>query len=359
VTEPVGLAYARSPLQDALATLRAGATFTAVVQAASGGEYRLSTPAGELRLQSDVALSTGRRVAFTVRQTDPLVLEIRTEVPAPAAAGPPADVEAAIRKFAAARPEAEGAARWLAARGLGFDARVAAGLSSLVLRPDGAAALVERAVAANEDVRAAVEKLAARPGDPATGRFQGAAGADIARELFAAAERILEAMPVPPDAESLRNHPRAAELRELLTAGRELAERSAASRLLSADAASRGEAQRFNDAVWLAQGRYESAFARVERRVRGPAGAPDESSIAVTLRMSKLGLLRAVLRPGAASLSVSVVAATRLGKRVLDRRRKELVEALARLGTRADVAVTEGPVDPPFALSSPSVDVRA
>ena len=385
--DPVGLAYPLAPLDEALLRLPPGSLFDAVVQTPLGaGRYRLLVAGAALELETALTFSKGDRVRLAVKSTAPLTLELTRlpgqaarpaeEVAAPGARVLAPDLEAAIRAFVSARPEEparEFAARFLADRGLGFHARAAAGVASLAARPEGAGALLARAVAALaelgpaaaapvEVLRAAfpdvapeaVVELLLRAGGPGAGEGSRAVLAAVEAYLgadpkFAALDRAAAGAAPEESAqaeiEALKLHPKADFLRAALGAGRELSDRALAVRVLNADAAVRGEPVVWFEIVFVAGGRFESAFARVTRRPGGRPGAPEEHGVAFTVSMSRLGPVRASLDLAGAAATVTLSAATPRARRALDRRRPGLVEALLKLGLRAEVRVTEGPME--------------
>ncbi len=389
---PAGIARALAPFEGALAAMAEGAVFDAVVQARTGeGRYRVSIAGVPVDIETTLEFGVRERLRVTVATRDPLTLEVtRQAAPRPEAAAAgraalPAELEAAVRAFGASRPAESGvreaAARWIADRGLGFDPRPAAGLASLAARPGGAAALLERAsrallqagpagVAADRALRAALPEAVGTPDLIAVlGRaLRAGAGqgpAEAARVLFAAADGVLADPAFAPldgnDAaaarESARRHPLAGPLTETLGAARELADRAVAARLVGAEAVVRGEAAGLFEIAWIAAGRFESALIRVTSDPGASPGDPGADAVDLVVTLSRLGSVRAAVALRGAAASVSLVAASPPARRALERGRHALVEALLRLGLRADVRVSEGPADPLLDLGRPGVDL--
>ncbi|MBI2923014.1 MAG: hypothetical protein HYY18_18315 [Planctomycetes bacterium] len=395
--DPLGLAFPVAPLDDLLLRLPVGSAFDAVVQAKTGeGRYRLSVSGMTIELETAVVFAPRERVRLAVKSAAPLTLELSRPPAGPARGEAPAaapertlapELETAVRQFAAARPaepRAAEAARFLAERGLGVDPRAAAGALSLAARPGGAAPLLERAVAALEPAAPALRTLPARP--PARGLVEmlvRALGGEMVvqveeavRAVRAAAAETLASVPelaaldrrlaVAPEAEAeaaeaaaVRRHPLAGPLRTALEAARELGDRALAVRVLNGEAAARGESPQLLDLVWVRHGRFESAFARVERREAGSAGEAAGEGVVVTVDLSRLGAVRAALGVAAGLATVAITAASGKSRRELERRKQGLVEALVRLGMRAEVRISEGPVEAVLPLAGGGLDVRA
>lgn len=391
--DPLGLAYPVAPLDDLILRLPVGSAFDAVVQAKTGeGRYRLSVSGMTIELETELVFAPRDRVRLAVKSAEPLTLELSRPPAAPRggeAAGPartlPPELEAAVRQFAAARPGeplAEEAARFLADRGLGFDPRAAAGVVSLAARPGAAAPLLERAVAALPPAAIPIRTLAAPSGGLAEALVRALGGEtpvrveEAVRAVRVAAGEVFAAVPelvaldrrlaAAPDAEAeaaeaatVQRHPQARSLGVALDAARELGDRALAVRVLNGDAAARGESHQLVELIWVRQGRFESAFARVDRRERGSGGEAGSEGVVVTVDLSRLGPVRAALGVAAGLATVAITAASPKARREIERRKAGLVEALVRLGMRAEVRVVEGPVDPVLPLAVGGLDVRA
>lgn len=359
--EAAGLAFPRAPLDAALARLAVGAVFDALVVAApAAGRFRLSVLGASLDLETGLLLEVGERVRLAVKSSEPLTLEIRPaarETAEPAAPGRPLapDVEAAVRAFAGGDAAREEAARFLASRGLGLDPAAARGLAALLRRtvaageeaPAGAAAMLERVLAAIKS-----------PGAP----LQAAADAAFARalpELAARAEFADLSGPAPARAAAaLKAAPELREAVSLLEAGRSLSEAARAIQVLNADAASRAEGVAYFAFGWIRDGRPEGGFGRVEARTGGAADPAAPSRVIVTLELTRLGLLQVAVALAAGVASVTV-AASPASRRLLERGRHGLLEALLRLGLRPELRFSDGPLEPILPRPEGGLDLRA
>ncbi|MEK7467586.1 MAG: hypothetical protein AAB074_09255 [Planctomycetota bacterium] len=391
--EAAGLAFPRAPLDAALARLAPGSLFDALVVASSApGKFRLSVLGASLDLETALALEVGERVRLAVKSTEPLTLEIRPAVSKPeeGQAGPRAlspDVEAAVRAFAGGDAAREAAARFLAARGLGLDPAAARGLAALLRSPaaEGAALSAARKASSSDalanfrntldlmigpapDRGALLAKLQAAIGG-------GDAGLNSIRANFVAEaavgvlrgnpafEALVEASLQGPEAArvaaaALNSRPEAGEATGLLDSARALGDIGRALRVLNADAASRGDGVVWFALGWVRDGRPEGGFGRVESRTGGAADPSAPARVVVTLELTRLGLVQIVIALAAGAASVSL-AASAPSRRLLERDRAGLLEALVRLGLRADVRFSEGPLEPVLPLPAGGLDVRA
>ncbi len=367
--EAAGLAYPRAPLDAALARLAVGSVFDALVVASQeAGKFRLSVLGASLDLETALPLEVGERVRLAVKATEPLTLEIRPGVAAKAdeatgVRGLPPDLEAAVRAFAGGDATRDEAARFLAGRGLGLDPSAARGLAALSLHPAAAAT----AQAAPEGVRGIAEQVLSAlrsPGAPLRAAAQVAIDGALQR-LGAVPEfaALVQAAGESPEAAAraaapVRALPAMREALGLLDTGRALTDAARALQVLNADAASRGEGVAYFALGWTRDGRPEGGFGRVEWRPGGEADPAGPARVVVTLELTRLGLLQIVLALAAGAAAVTV-AASPASRRLLERDRQGLLEALVRLGLRPDVRFADGPIEPILPRSRGGLDVRA
>lgn len=367
--EAAGLAFPRAPLDAALARLAAGSVFDALVVASpEAGKFRLSVLGASLDLETALPLEVGERVRLAVKSTDPLTLELRPGVAAKAdaeagARGLAPDLEAAVRAFACGDAGREEAARFLASRGLGLDPSAARGLAALASHPSAAAT----AQAAPEGARGIADQILATlrsPGAPLRaaaqvaieGALQRLAGSpEFAALLQAAGESPESAARA---AAPLRALPGMREALGLLDTGRVLSDAARALQVLNGDAASRGEGVAYFALGWTRDGRPEGGFGRVEWRPGGEADPAGPARVVVTLELTRLGLLQIVLALAAGAAAVTV-AASPASRRLLERDRRGLLEALVRLGLRPELRFSDGPIEPILPRSRGGLDVRA
>ncbi|MCE9582611.1 MAG: flagellar hook-length control protein FliK [Planctomycetes bacterium] len=368
--EAAGLAFPRAPLDAALAQLAAGSLFDALVVAApEAGKFRLSVLGASLDLETALPLEIGERVRLAVKSTEPLTLEIRPAAAAKAeegAAGPrplSLELESAVRAFAGGDPVKESAARWMAARGLGVDPAAARGLAALAtpgavrvhggeVPPADAAEIVSRAAAA----------IAGKPAGFLLQASEGATAAAL-QLLGGLAEfrALVEASPETAARASaaLKALPAAREGLALLETGRALGEAARAIQVLNGDAAARGDGVSYFVIGWVRDGRSEFGVGRVERGPRGAADPDGPSRIVVTLDLSRLGPVQVAVGLTAAAASVTLAALSPASRRLLERDRHGLAEALVRLGLRPEVRFADGPFEPVLPMDASGLDVRA
>ncbi|KAF0242060.1 MAG: hypothetical protein FD180_4115, partial [Planctomycetota bacterium] len=104
--------------------------------------------------------------------------------------------------------------------------------------------------------------------------------------------------------------------------------------------------------------RPEGGFGRVESRTGGAADPAAPARVVVTLELTRLGLVQIVLALAAGAASVTV-AASAPSRRMLERDRAGLLEALVRLGLRADLRFSDRPLESVLPLPAGGLDVRA
>ena len=372
--EAAGLAFPRAPLDAVLARLAVGSLFDALVVATTApGKFRLSVLGTSLDLETALPLEVGERVRLAVKSKEPLTLEIRPAVAKPEepTTGQRAltpELEAAVRAFAGGDVAREEAARFLAGRGLGLDPGAARGLALLLARPSAAGAwLAVPALTppadANDMVRVVMEAMKA-PSSGLTAASRVAIDAAMAR-LSALPEfrALLDAAAEGPDAAmraaaALRSLPAARDALVLLDSGRALADVARALQALNGDAASRGDGVFYFAFGWARSGRPEGGFGRVESRPGGAADPDAPARVVVTLDLTRLGLVQVAIALAAGAASVTV-AASAPSRRLLERDRAGLVEALVRLGLRADLRFSDGPLESVLPLPAGGLDVRA
>ncbi len=366
--EAAGLAFPRAPLDAALARLAVGSLFDALVVASpEAGKFRLSVLGASLDLETALPLEIGERVRLAVKSTEPLTLEIRPAAAAKAeeeaARGLSPELEAAVRAFAGGDPSREEAARFLAGRGLGLDPSAARGLAALAAHPSAAAA----GEAAPDGARGIAEQVLSALKSPAA-PLRAAADAAIGGALQRLAAQPEFAALVAAAAESPEASARAAapvralpgmrEALAMLDAGRGLTDAARALQVLNGDAAARGEGVAYFAFGWVRDGRREGGFGRVESRPGGEADPAAPARVVVTLELTRLGLLQIALSLAAGAASVTL-AASRASRRLLERDRQGLLDALVRLGLRPDVRFSDGPIEPILPRSRGGLDVRA